>query len=167
MISSIILDNIRSAHNVGSVFRTADAFAVPLIITVGITPHMVQESETRLPHVSAKATAAIAKTALGAEKTISNIHCTSIEEAISLARQSAQLIVALEQTAKSQKIQAFESIDDICLVLGHEVEGISKETLLLADTILEIPMLGKKESLNVSVAAGIAMYAMHSSSKDI
>ncbi len=142
----VMLDHVRSMNNVGSVFRTADAFRVERLILAGITPTP--------PHRE------ITKTAIGAEQAVlwesSN---DSIQEAITLNRQGYQ-ILALEQAHDSIPLQDFQVDPNgkYLLILGHEIQGVNQALIDLADAVLEIPQFGTKHSLNVSVAAGIAIH---------
>lgn len=142
----IILDNIRSMHNVGAAFRTADAFLIEKIILCGITPQP--------PHRE------IHKAALGATESVDWSHESDINAAISDYKSQGYEIIGIEQTSDSRMITDF-SIDKskkYALILGNEVEGISDEALPNIDTFLEIPQLGTKHSLNVSVCGGIVMW---------
>jgi tRNA G18 (ribose-2'-O)-methylase SpoU len=155
----IILNNLRSAQNVGSVFRTADAVGAA-VWTVGITPHPPIKNDTRPPYVADRAGSLLAKTALGAERTVLHHHFDELRTAIAAARHSHYTISALEQAENS--INLFEAPQSPlrALILGTEATGLTAAELTLCDEILEIPMIGSKESLNVSVAAGVAMYAL-------
>lgn len=142
----IILDDIRSMHNVGAAFRTADAFLIEKIILCGITPQP--------PHRE------IHKAALGATESVDWSHEADINTAISDYKNLGYEIIGIEQTTGSRMISDF-SIDKskkYVLILGNEVEGISDEALPNIDTFLEIPQLGTKHSLNVSVCGGIVMW---------
>lgn len=142
----IILDNIRSMHNVGAAFRTADAFLIEKIILCGITPQP--------PHRE------IHKAALGATESVDWSHESDINTAISDYKSLGYEIIGIEQTTDSRMITDF-SIDKTkkyALILGNEVEGISDEALPNIETFLEIPQLGTKHSLNVSVCGGIVMW---------
>lgn len=156
---SLLLVDIRSAHNVGSIFRTADAFGVAKIFLTGITPCPKYKGDRRLPHVAAKAEAMIAKTALGAEKTVAFEYVEDTQKMIAKLTTTGQKIYALEQSANSIPIAEFKPKYPCVLVFGNEVEGLSKPLLQQCDDVVEIPMHGNKESLNVSVAAGIALFA--------
>ncbi len=152
----LLLDNIRSSENVGSLFRTADAFGISEIILIGITPTPID----RFGRPNAK----VAKTALGAEKTITWQSVGTAEEVVLYIRKQKLPLYVLEQDTKAiplakQKAQAW------ALVLGNEVNGVSDYLLQQADIIFEIPMQGEKESLNVSVAGGIALHQLVESSK--
>ncbi|MDR2234766.1 MAG: RNA methyltransferase [Chryseobacterium sp.] len=142
----VILDNIRSMHNVGAAFRTADAFLIEKIILCGITPQP--------PHRE------IHKAALGATESVDWSHESDINTAISDYKSLGYEIIGIEQTTDSGMITDF-SIDKTkkyALILGNEVEGISDEALPNIETFLEIPQLGTKHSLNVSVCGGIVMW---------
>lgn len=142
----VVLDNVRSMHNVGAIFRTADAFLVEKIILCGITPQP--------PHRE------IHKAALGATESVDWQYFESITEAILTLKKENFEILGIEQTSESQRITDF-SIDKnkkYALVLGNEVDGLSGEALNLYDSFIEIPQLGTKHSLNVSVCGGIVMW---------
>ncbi len=142
----VVLDNVRSMHNVGAVFRTADAFIVEKIILCGITPVP--------PHRE------IHKAALGATESVDWIYEKEISTAIKNLKNDGFEIVGIEQTTNSQNIEDYAINRDkkYALVLGNEVDGLSDEALPLYDTFLEIPQLGTKHSLNVSVCAGIVIW---------
>lgn len=153
----VIAHNIRSTHNVGAIFRTAEGFGVKNIILTGYTPYpTLSEGETRLPHIHEKLTRTIHKTALGAEKIVP----FEYHEAPPLdeLRKDGYKIVALEQDARSISMKNYLPDEKIALVLGEEVEGIPGWLLEECEIILEIPMVGRKESFNVSVATGIALF---------
>ncbi|SHG27692.1 RNA methyltransferase [Chryseobacterium sp. OV279] len=142
----IILDNLRSMHNVGASFRTADAFLIEKIILCGITPQP--------PHRE------IHKAALGATESVDWGHESDINTAISDYKSRGYEIIGIEQTTDSVMITDFtiDKSKKYALILGNEVEGISDEALPNIDTFLEIPQLGTKHSLNVSVCGGIVMW---------
>lgn len=141
-----VLENVRSAYNVGSVLRTADAFLLEAVYTTGYTAHP--------PHKQ------ISKTALGADETVSSIHFTNATEAIAHLRNEGFSVYAIEQVKDSILLQQFEIAEGerVALVFGNEVTGVEQETILLCDGCIEIPQLGMKHSLNISVAAGIALW---------
>lgn len=152
-----ILLNIRSLHNVGSMFRTADGAGIAKLYLCGITPAPVD----RLGVVRGE----IAKTALGAERAVPWESVRSAAIAIRRLRREGYAICALEQSPKSISLfskYAGRNDKKICLIVGNEVMGIPKRILESADRVLEIPMRGTKESLNVSVAFGIAVYQLNS-----
>ena len=142
----LICDNIRSRENVGAIFRTADALGISKIFLAGITPCP--------PHPK------IEKTALGAEKYVP-FECwkQGWRLAENLKKQNIK-IIALEQTPQSIPLNNFKISSSLALIIGNEVNGISKSLLKRADEIIYIPMFGKKKSLNVSVAFGIAGYGI-------
>lgn len=155
---TLAVHNIRSTHNVGSIFRTADGFGVDKIILSGYTPYPTIPGDTRLPHIRDKLSAQIHKTALGAEKTVSFEYQETLDLG-TLAGASAR-IVALEQSTRSISVTKYSAPERLVLIIGEEVHGIPKELLDICDDIIEIPMYGSKESFNVSVATGIALYAL-------
>ena len=150
----LVLHNIRSVHNVGSIFRTADAAGVEKIILSGYTPTPLDRFD--LPRKD------FAKVSLGAEKTISWEHVKTISGAIKQLKKEGYFVIAVEQAKNSTSLFDFQAPKNkkLALVLGNEVRGISKQSLKSMNAIVEIPMRGKKESLNVSVAAGIAMFVL-------
>jgi 23S rRNA (guanosine2251-2'-O)-methyltransferase len=166
MISiALILDNIRSVHNVGSILRSSDGFGVSHVFIAGYTPFPIIPNDERLPHESRKITNAIHKTALGAELTQDfSVHSTT-KAAIDIARKQGFYIAAIEQSKNSQPLNAYTPPNKIALVLGNEISGISSDTLTLCNVILEIPMFGAKESFNVSVTAAISLYALRIAGK--
>jgi len=154
----VIAHNIRSTHNVGAIFRTAEGFGVSKIILSGYTPYPTIQNDTRLPHISEKLTKQISKTALDAEKIVPFEH--RAELSLQDIKADGYRIVALEQADRSIPMAEYAPTHKIALLLGEEVEGISAELLQQCEDIIEIPMVGKKESFNVSVATGIALYAL-------
>lgn len=156
----LVLDNIRSAYNVGSILRTADAVGVKRVICVGTTPYPTVPNDTRPGHVAASNTREIAKTALGAEKSMSISYEPELNECLKALKEAGVTMLALEQATDSINLFDYEPNGQIALILGNEVDGVSPEGLEQADIALEIPMKGAKESLNVAVAAGIAMYQL-------
>jgi len=156
----VIAHNIRSTHNVGAIFRSAEGFGVSKIILSGYTPHPRFPGDTRLPHIAEKLQDQIHKTALGAEEMVP----FEYQEELDLAalKDAGYRIVGLEQDARSVMMDEYVPGDKIALLLGEEVHGIEQNLLDQCDDIIEIPMQGKKESFNVSVAAGIALYALTS-----
>jgi len=154
----VIAHNIRSTHNVGSIFRTCEGFGVEKIILSGYTPYPKITSDKRLPHIAEKLTNQIHKTALDAEGMVD----FEYQESPSLddLRQDGYRIVGLEQAQNSINLKDYKTPEKIALILGEEVNGIPSELLNQCDDIVEIPMKGKKESFNVSVATGIALYQL-------
>lgn len=144
----LLLENIRSMHNVGSIFRTADAFLASGICLSGYTP--------RPPHRD------IHKTALGATETVEWSYSESAFEAVRDFKSAGYRIVAVEQVLGSIPLQQFNlpAGEKLVLVFGNEVEGVSDAVLSICDSCIEIPQFGMKHSLNVSVAAGMVLWEM-------
>jgi len=157
---NVILNNIRSVYNVGSVFRTADVAGISKIYLVGVTPIPLDRF--------GKFRADFLKVALGAEKTVTWEYSKNFAAVYKKLRKSASgriEILAVEQDKRSIPYYTFERpsksvVKKIALVFGEETKGLPKSILDKCDQILEIPMRGKKESLNVSVAAGIVIFAL-------
>lgn len=151
----VVLDNIRSMHNVGSVFRTADAFLMEAIFLCGYTPQP--------PHRD------IQKTALGATETVDWITYPSALEAVLELKQNGYKVFGVEQTVGSIALQHFNRLPTgkTAVVFGNEVEGVSNNVLGQVDGCIEIPQLGMKHSLNVSVAAGIVLWELVRGSLDV
>jgi tRNA G18 (ribose-2'-O)-methylase SpoU len=142
-----VLENIRSAYNVGSVFRTADAFLLEGIYICGYTAFP--------PHKE------IRKTALGAEDTAAWKHFKNIEEAIDEIRAMGYKVYAVEQAVDSWKLGSFSAEDDkVAVIFGNEVTGVEQSTIALCDGVIEIPQLGMKHSLNVATAAGVVLWEL-------
>lgn len=154
---TLIAHNIRSTHNVGAFFRTAEGFGVVKIILSGYTPYPNIQGDKRLPHIARKTTEQIHKTALGAENLVS---FEQVDDLKSWLDQTSLPIIALEQSNSSIPIDSFSPPEKFGLLVGEEVHGIEEQLLSMSDKIVEIPMKGKKESFNVSVAAGIALYQL-------
>jgi len=153
----VILHNIRSLHNVGSILRTADALGVEKIYLCGYTPSLLDRFGKYRPQIS--------KVALGAEKYVKWEKMKSTAAVIKKLKKEKYKIFAVEQNKNSipyYKIRGIrmDSQFRIALILGNEVKGLPKNILKLADKILEIPMAGKKESLNVSVAFAIVAFRL-------
>lgn len=156
----LILADIRSNLNVGAILRTADAVGVELVYACGYTPYPHVHNDLRPPHVSDANHRAISKTALGAEQTVAIKHLPDTTSAIYEARSDGFEIIVLELTESSLNLFHYQPSGPVALVLGNEVTGIGQEVLALSDRVLELPMRGRKESLNVSVTAGIALYQL-------
>jgi len=150
----VVVDNIRSIENVGSIFRTSDALGVDKIFLCGI-------SSTPASPGGGPENEKLAKTALGAEKTVPWEYHKQTWRLLEKLKKQGVFIAALEQAPKSILLEIFQPKFPLALVLGHEVKGVSPSALKLADAIIEIPMHGTKESLNVSVAFGIAGYELN------
>ena len=154
----LVVHNVRSALNVGALFRTADGAGVDRIILTGYTP-VPPKGNTLYP---TKAEKELVKTALGAEKSILWEKSVSLSKVLVRLRQEKFEIVALEQSKKSIDYQKYIPKKHIALVIGNEVRGVDIKILKQCDIVIEIPMRGKKNSLNVSVATGIALYQIMS-----
>lgn len=154
----VIAHNIRSTHNVGAIFRTSEGFGVSKIILSGYTPYPLLAGDTRLPHISRKLTDQIHKTALGAEAIVPFEHQETPDFAA--LRASGFTIIGLEQDTRAVLLPQYRPPEKVALLLGEEVEGIESSLRNECDDLIEIPMIGKKESFNVSVATGIALYAL-------
>lgn len=152
----VIAHNIRSTHNVGAFFRTSDGFGIKKIIFSGYTPYPTLEDDTRLPHFADKITRQIHKTALGAEVMVPFERYE--EPPIAELKAQGFAIVGLEQDERSIMLPEYEVPDKVALFLGNEIDGIYPEYRDQCDALVEIPMQGGKESFNVSVATGIALY---------
>lgn len=147
----LLLHNIRSAHNVGSIFRTADAAGVSRVLLSGYTPLPTDRF--------GRAQNEIAKTALGAERSVPWERVRSPRALITRLRRDGWSVIGVEQDRRSVDYRTYRYPKKAVLVFGNEVRGISPELRGACDALVEIPMRGSKESLNVSVAAGIALFA--------
>ncbi|HUD11576.1 MAG TPA: TrmH family RNA methyltransferase [Candidatus Saccharimonadia bacterium] len=157
----LILDNLRSAGNVGSILRTADATAVEQVYACGTTPYPATVTDSRPPHVISSNQRAVAKTALGAENTIPVKYVRHLITALDEARSNGFKIIVVEQSEASLNLFRFNPPKGpLALVLGNEVTGVSEIYTHYADAVIELPMLGQKESLNVAVAAAIVLYQL-------
>jgi len=143
-----VLENIRSAYNVGSVFRTADAFLIEAIYIIGYS--------AKPPHKEIK------KTALGAEETVSWKHFATTGEAISSLRDEGYKIFAVEQAEQSLHLHNFswDNKVKVAVIFGNEVTGVEQNTILNCDGCIEIPQLGMKHSLNIATAAGVVLWEL-------
>jgi 23S rRNA (guanosine2251-2'-O)-methyltransferase len=147
---AVLLHDIRSTHNVGSIFRTSDALGVNKIYISGFTPTPLDKFKR--PRKD------IAKVALGAEKSIPWEYLDKPESLIKELKKTGFRVVGLEQAENSVDYKKLKITKPTLFVLGSEVEGINKKMLSLCDDVIEIPMNGNKESLNVSVAFGVALF---------
>lgn len=156
----MLVHDIRSCHNVGSLLRTAEGLGVAKVYFSGYTPYPSLPIDIRLPHIHQKLTKQIHKTALGAEASQAWEYVDSIESLLKRLQSDGYTVVALEQTAGSIRLSDYVAPDKVALLLGREVEGIDENLLKLVDKKLEIPMFGKKESFNVVQAAAMALYQL-------
>lgn len=145
----IVLDNVRSLHNVGSAFRTSDAFKLERIFLTGITG--------KPPHRE------IEKTALGATASVEWEYAEKTEDALKRLKKEKYTIIAVEQTAESVSLDDFhpQPRAKYCLVFGNEVHGVSEDAIALADVAIEVPQQGTKHSLNISVCLGIVTWEFY------
>jgi 23S rRNA (guanosine2251-2'-O)-methyltransferase len=143
---SVLLDNVRSAYNVGAFFRAADGAAIETLHLCGITGHPPSN--------------AVTKTALGAEETVAWDHTWDAVALIHSLRAEGHEIAAIETTPQSVDVFDWTPRFPVCVLFGHEVDGLRPELASLADTHIRIPMLGVKHSLNVATAGGIVMYEL-------
>ncbi len=154
----VIIHNIRSTHNVGAIFRSCEGFGVSKIIISGYSPYPKLAVDDRLPHIYNKLTDQIHKSALGAEMMVP-FEYQVLPDFVELKKQGYS-IVGLEQDDRSIMLPYFKAPTKLALVLGEEVKGITNDLRDVCDYLIEIPMQGQKESFNVSVAAGIALYQL-------
>ena len=154
----IIAHDIRSAHNVGALLRTAEGLGVDMVYFTGYTPYPQSENDDRLPHLAAKIHKNIQKTALGAELSQPWARETDVFTLIPRLKQQGYTVVALEQAANSVKLPDFHAPDKVAVLIGREVEGIDQPLLDICDAIVEIPMFGQKESFNVVEATTMFLY---------
>ncbi len=147
---SLIIHNVRSVYNVGAMLRTAEGAGVDHVYLSGITPDPVDRFGRLRPD--------LAKVALGAERTVRWSHVDDITTLIRTLQAQGTRVIAVEQHTRSRPYTSFVPSGKVALIVGPEVEGLSDELVLQCDEMLEIPMYGAKESLNVSVAAGIMLY---------
>ncbi|MBR6961846.1 TrmH family RNA methyltransferase [Candidatus Saccharibacteria bacterium] len=153
----VILYNIRSTYNVGAILRSCECLGVKDVVLTGYTPYL----DKGLPHEQAKLKKQIHKTALGAEEMLNTRRIDDINEAIMTLKADGYQILALEQGEHSLNLADSPKLEGkLALILGEEVHGIPQDILAKCDHLLEIPMLGKKESFNVSVATGIALWEL-------
>lgn len=152
----VVLPNIRSAENVGAMFRTADAAGVSRIVLAGYTPSPIDRF--------GRARKDIAKAALGAEQTIPWKAVPTLAGAIDELKREGYFVVAIEQSTGATRLRdavlTVRTKENIAFVFGNEVTGLSSEDLALMDLVVEIPMYGKKESLNVAASCAVALYVL-------
>jgi 23S rRNA (guanosine2251-2'-O)-methyltransferase len=147
----VVLDNIRSLYNTGAFFRTADACALEKLVLCGITPR---------PDQGRKQKHAISKTALGAEESVAWEYSASTALALETASAAGYHIAAVETSPDAIDLYDWQPTWPICLVFGHETDGVSPEVARYCEAHVRIPMLGQKRSLNVATAAGVVLYEL-------
>lgn len=145
----LVLDNVRSQSNVGSIFRTADAFLVKAIYLCGIT--------ATPPHRE------IQKTALGATESVEWKHYANTSDAVTELRNEGYMIIGIEQTEGSVELQNMEIVngEKYALIFGHEVDGVDQEIINLCDACVEIPQFGTKHSFNIAISVGIVLWELN------
>jgi len=149
-MKQVILCDIRSHYNVGAIFRTCDGAGVTKVWLAGVTPSPVDRFGRSVPEIH--------KTALGAEESVPFESTTDILKTITTLKAAGSTVVAIEQAPNSILLADFVVPSDVVYILGSETEGLSASVLAAVDHVVELPMLGQKESLNVSVTAGIVLY---------
>ena len=171
MKTVVVVHNIRSLHNVGSILRTAEGFGALKVIYSGYTP--CADNPSYLPHIREKIKEAVHKTALGAETMVPSEYTENLRETLENFKKEKFKIIGLENNIRDRRLKKLNSPElqsalgraaafgnKTVLILGEEVAGIPKDLYDLIDVFLEIPMRGQKESFNVSVATGIALYKL-------
>jgi 23S rRNA (guanosine2251-2'-O)-methyltransferase len=146
MPACVVLENVRSLYNVGAFFRTADAVGIEKLYLTGITGYPPQRM--------------ITKTALGAEETVPWQHCAETEKTVAELRSANYEISAIETSAHSFDLFDWQPRFPVCVLFGHETDGLTPRAAALADTHIRIPMLGRKHSLNVASAGAVVLYEL-------
>ncbi len=146
----VLLHNIRSTHNVGSIFRTADALGITKIYLSGFTPTPIDKFGRNRKDIT--------KVALGAEKSLDWEYLGNPEKTIKDLKKTGVMVVGIEQAKDSVDYKKIKINQPSLFVVGNEVDGVEKNILKICDVVAEIPMMGEKESLNVSVAFGVALF---------
>lgn len=154
----VIAHDIRSTHNIGALFRTCEGLGIAKLYLTGYTPYPNHQADIRLPHESRKTTAQIEKTALGTTLQLPWEHHQDAFKLIKQLRKDGFCIIGLEQHKDARPLPDYQLHQNICLVLGREVEGLATEVIELCDELVEIPMKGEKESFNVVQAAAMCLY---------
>jgi len=154
----LVVHNVRSALNVGSILRTAEGLGVEKVFLTGYTPYPETPGDGRLPHLRQKMSRQIHKTALGAEYFVGWQHIEDINACLDKLEADGYLIVALEQTPHSKSLSDYSKQKRLVLVVGNEVSGLDKSLLERIKNHVQIPMRGRKESFNVAIAAAVAVY---------
>lgn len=154
----LIAHNIRSAHNIGSMMRSAEGLGIEELFLSGYSPYPQIKADSRPPHTRRQVTAKIRKTALGAENSLKWRYCQAIAPIIEKLKAQDFTIAALEQAPDSVDLSTFSRRPSVALIVGNEVSGLDENVLQSADICLKIPMAGQKESFNVAEAAAMAMY---------
>lgn len=156
----LVAHNIRSIHNVGSLLRTAECLGVKTVYLTGYTPYPKIKNDPRLPHLAKKIDSQMAKTSLEAEKFLNIVPNLTLEECLDELTKQGYSVVGLEQTNSSLNLKDYRASSKTALIVGNERYGLDEEALQLCKQTIEIPMRGKKESLNVVQATAIAIYKL-------
>jgi len=154
----LVVENVRSCHNVGSLLRTADGIGIEHVYLCGYTPYPRTPRDSRLPHVVERVERQISKTALGADKSVGWSHRADILRLLKKLESQGFILVALEQTEDAVWLPHLAPTPMMALIIGSETRGLSPAVLKLSNRQAQIPMLGQKESLNVAAAAAIGLY---------
>ncbi|MDO4271795.1 MAG: TrmH family RNA methyltransferase [Candidatus Saccharibacteria bacterium] len=160
----VIANNIRSIQNVGSILRTSDCLGINRVYATGYTPNLDYRTDGSnlplLPHVREKLARELHRAALGAEVTVPFSYHTNVDQLLCKLKNSGYTLVGLEQAPNSIALPDYQPPIKVALLLGEEVHGLTPELMSQCDQLLEIPMFGNKESYNVAVATGIALYSL-------
>ncbi len=154
---ALVLIDVRSAYNVGSIFRSADGLGASEVWLCGISPYPEIKNDRRSPHIRAQVTHKIHKAALGAENYVTYHWVKKAETALVTLKAAGYQLYALEQPQSSTRLWDFKPHFPCALIVGNERTGLDKKVLDTADTAISVPMVGQKESLNVAVAAAIGL----------
>lgn len=158
-----IAHDMRSTYNVGALLRTADIFAVSTVYCTGYTPYPEQDRDSRSPELISRLNHKIHKSAVGAEHVVRCLHHPGVYALLAELRAEGFTITGLEQDDRSMNIANYAPPSKVALLLGEELAGVPAKLRDSCDAILEIPQFGTKDSLNVSVAAGIGLYSLRCS----
>lgn len=156
----VIAHNLRSVHNVGSLLRTGEVFAVDTVYVTGFTPYPTHPGDERDAKLQAQQTRRLAKAAAGAERTMPFERHTDVSALLDSLREAGYVVAGLEIDPQAVTLADYPPAQKVALLLGDEVAGIEADLRDRCDLLLQIPVYGDKHSLNVSVAAGIALYAL-------
>lgn len=156
----VIAHNLRSVYNVGALLRTAEVFAVDKVYVTGFTPYPTHRGDTRDAGLQTQQTRQMAKSAAGAERTMPFAHQPDVHGLIDTLHEQDYTVAGLEIDQEAVALGDYRPPSRIALLLGDEVRGIETSLRKRCDLLLQIPMFGRKDSLNVSVASGIALYSL-------
>lgn len=154
----LVVHNVRSAHNVGSLLRTADGLGVSKVYLTGYSPYPIRPGDERLPHIRDRVDRQIHKTALGAEKSVDWEYTADLPALIPKLRLDGLIVLALEQSAGAIDLPGYKAVSDTALIVGNEVSGLEIDILGACDRTVSIPMAGRKESFNVAAAGAMALF---------